>query len=114
MFSKVRFFQYCYERKGCNCIKQHIRAMLYAEKCVLQKTHYIVFPEGDVQEIRGRLPVNCLVDLNGRPLPLPLSTNKKIVFRVRSIRALEKTGISEIFHHLELLSAEELLEYTRA
>lgn len=80
---------------------------------MFQKNYYIVFPEGDVQEIRGRLPVNCLVDLNGRPLPLPLSTNKKIAFRVKSVRILEKTGISEIFHHLELVSAEELLEYIR-
>lgn len=81
---------------------------------MFQKNYYIVFPEGDVQEIQARLPVNCLVDLNGRPLPLPLFTSKTIVFRVRSIRMMEKNGSSETFHYLELVSAGELLEYTRA
>lgn len=88
--------------------------MLWREGQVFQKNYYIVFPEGDVQEIRNRLPLSCLVDVNGRPLPLPLYTNKQIAFRVKSIRTMEKTGTSEVFHHLELLSAEELLEFTRA
>jgi hypothetical protein len=54
------------------------------------------------------------VDLNGRPLSLPLSTNKKIVFRVRSVHIIEKTGACEIFHVLDLVNAEELLGHTYA
>jgi len=74
---------------------------------------FIVFPEGDVQEIQGRLPFNALVDMNGNVLSLPLPTNKMIAFKVAGIKTEERTGVSETFHFLDLLSAEELLEYTQ-
>ncbi|MDR1930709.1 MAG: hypothetical protein LBQ44_08785 [Treponema sp.] len=74
---------------------------------------YIVFPEGDVQEVSGRLPFNALVDLNGNPLSLPLPTNKMIVFRVAGIKTSENRGSSETFHLLELMSAEELRPYIK-
>jgi hypothetical protein len=74
---------------------------------------FIVFPEGDVQEIQGRLPFNSLVDMNGNVLNLPLPTNKMIVFKVAGIKTEERTGVSETYHFLDLLSAEELLEYTK-
>ncbi|MDR0669105.1 MAG: hypothetical protein LBF95_03390 [Treponema sp.] len=76
--------------------------------------YFIVFPEGDVQEIPSRLPLNAVVDINGRILDLPLPTNRMIAFRVYRIRVNEDRGTSETFHHLELLSAEELLPYARA
>jgi len=72
---------------------------------------FLVFPEGDVQEIRGRLPFNSLVDMNGNVLGLPLPTNKMIVFKVAGIKTEERTGVSETYHFLDLLSADELLEY---
>ncbi|MDR2144725.1 MAG: hypothetical protein LBP29_10195 [Treponema sp.] len=81
---------------------------------MFQEDFYIVFPEGDVQEVPGRIPVNSLVDMNGRPLPLPLPTNKMIVFRVQRVRTVENKGISETFHHLELVSAAELLEFVKS
>ena len=74
---------------------------------------FLVFPEGDVQEIQGRLPFNALVDMNGNVLTLPLPTNKMIVFKVARIKTDEKKGSNETYHYLDLLSAEELLEYTR-
>jgi hypothetical protein len=74
---------------------------------------YIVFPEGDVQEVPGRLPFNALVDMNGRVLKGPLPTNKMIVFRVARITTSENKGGSETFHFLELMSAGELLAYTK-
>jgi len=73
--------------------------------------YFIVFPEGDAQEIRGRLSINQLVDINGNPLALPLSTNRMIVFRVAKISTNEYKGGQEIYHYLEQLSARELLEY---
>jgi hypothetical protein len=73
--------------------------------------YFIVFPEGDVQEINCRLPFNSLVDMNGNVLSLPLPTNKMIVFKVAGIKTEEKKGSSETYHLLELLSSEELLEY---
>jgi hypothetical protein len=73
--------------------------------------NFIVFPEGDAQEIRGRLTINQLVDINGNPLALPLPTNRMIVFRVAKISTNEYKGGKEIYHYLEQLSARELLEY---
>ena len=72
---------------------------------------HIVFPEGDTQEIQGRIRINTIVDVNGNPLPLPLPTNRMIAFRVAKVRTKESKGLSETYHFLELLSAQELLEY---
>jgi hypothetical protein len=74
---------------------------------------YIVFPEGDVQEVPKRLPFNALVDMNGHVLYPPLPTNKMIVFRVSRIKTNENKGSNETFHFLELMSAEELIPFTR-
>ena len=74
---------------------------------------FIVFPEGDVQEVPGRLPFNTLVDMNGNVLSLPLLTNKMIVFRVSRIKTNENKGSNETFHFLELMSAEELLPFVK-
>jgi len=74
--------------------------------------YFIVFPEGDIQEVNRRLSFNTLVDMNGNPLSLPLPTNKMIAFKVTAIKTDEKKGSSETYHFLELLSAEELLEYS--
>jgi hypothetical protein len=73
--------------------------------------YFVVFPEGDVQEIPGRLSINALVDINGSLLVLPLPTNRMIVFRVAKIKVNENRGGNETFHFLELMSAEELLPY---
>jgi len=76
--------------------------------------YFIVFPEGDTQEIHGRLALNQLVDLNGNPLELPLPTNRMIVFRVVKIKTNEYKGGTETFHFLEQVSARELIEYVRS
>ena len=73
--------------------------------------HFIVFPEGDIQEISGRLRINELVDVNGTPLRPPLSTNRMIAFRVERVSVKENRGGSEIFHYLCLMSADELKAY---
>ena len=73
--------------------------------------YFIVFPEGDSQEIQGRLRLNELVDVNGNPLALPLPTNRMVVFRVARISVNEYKGGNETYHYLEQLSAGELMEY---
>jgi len=73
--------------------------------------YFIVYPEGDTQEIHGRLMLNQLVDLNGNPLELPLPTNRMIVFRVMKIKTNEYKGGTETYHFLEQVSARELTEY---
>lgn len=74
--------------------------------------YFVVFPEGDIQEISGRLPINGIVDINGRLLPLPLPTNRMIAFRITKIKTEENKGGNETYHYLELLSVEELLAHT--
>jgi hypothetical protein len=74
---------------------------------------FIVFPEGDVQEISRRIPINEIVDINGNSLPLPLPTSRIIAYRVSRIKTDEKRGGNETYHFLELLSVEELIPYTR-
>ena len=74
--------------------------------------YFIVFPEGDTQEIQGRLMLNQLVDVNGNPVDLPLPTNRMVVFRVEKIKTNDYKGGSETYHFLEQVSARELLEYT--
>nr|AGS54376.1 hypothetical protein [uncultured bacterium contig00015] len=75
------------------------------------REYFIIFPEGDAQEISGRLPFNAIVDMNGNVLTPPLPTNKMIAFRVTGIKTEEEKGSSRTFHFLELLGAEDLLEY---
>jgi hypothetical protein len=75
--------------------------------------YFIVFPEGDVQEISGRLPINEIVDINGNSLPLPLPSSRVIAFRVARVKTDENKGGNETYHYLELLSAEELLPFSQ-
>ena len=79
---------------------------------MLISEYYIVFPEGDIQEVQGRLPFNSIVDVNGNVLYPPLPTNKMVAFKVAAIKTEEKKGLNETYHFLDLMSAEELLEYT--
>ena len=73
--------------------------------------YFIVYPEGDTQEIQGRLGLNQLVDVNGNPLNIPLPTNKMVVFEVSKISTDEYKGGKAIYHYLEQVSARELMEY---
>ncbi|MDR1412252.1 MAG: hypothetical protein LBI91_08595 [Spirochaetaceae bacterium] len=70
--------------------------------------YFVVFPEGDTQEIPEKLPLNSIVDINGRRLSLPLPTSRMIAFRVYRIKVNENRGGNETLHYLELLDAGEL------
>ena len=75
--------------------------------------NFIVFPEGEVQEIDLSLPFDALVDLNGRPLAPPLPTTRMIAYRVVKIRRDEGKGGTASYHYLELVPAQELASYLR-
>lgn len=70
--------------------------------------NYIVFPEGDIQEIAHDLRINQLVDINGVPITLPLKTAKMIVYRVYKKTTKESKGEVSTFYYLEQLSLNEL------
>lgn len=74
---------------------------------------FIVFPEGDVQEIPGKLRLNEIVDMNGSPLSLPLSDSRVIAYRVCRISTKDERGSSDTYHYLDLLGIEELEGYVR-
>lgn len=78
---------------------------------MLTRENYLVFPEGEVQEIGRGLPFDALVDLNGRPLSPPLPTMRMIAYRVVKIRREEGKGLERSWHYLELVPASELSAY---
>ncbi len=71
-------------------------------------TSRIVYPEGDIQEIRRELRIDQIVDINGNPLALPLPTARMIAYRVYKIARKEMTGEIIIDHHLEQIGIDEL------
>ena len=77
------------------------------------RTQYLVFPEGERQEITHTLHINELVDLNGRPLALPLPTVRMIVYRVFRISTEENRGEEITYYYLDLVRRNEMLEYVR-
>lgn len=76
-------------------------------------TRRVVYPEGDVREIEHDLAMRDLVDINGRPLPLPLPTHRLIAYRVfrKSTEIVRREEI--VTYWLELIPAAELRAYTR-
>ena len=72
------------------------------------RTIMISYPEGDEREIEHELRVNQLVDLNGRPLPLPLPTSRMIVYRVWKVSTRQERHTEEVTCHLELVTRPEL------
>jgi hypothetical protein len=74
---------------------------------------HIVYPEGESQEIGSPLRINELVDLNGRPLALPLRDVRIIAYRVVKIRHQEERGLHSVYHYVELVPVNELMEYGR-
>ncbi len=77
------------------------------------ESHYLVYPEGETQEIEHRLQFNQIVDMNGRPVPLPLPTHRMIVYRVSKIQRKEAKGETAHYYHMELVGGDELFSLVR-
>ena len=73
--------------------------------------YYMVFPDGDMQEIFGSVAVGLLYDMNGNRLTPPLPTNKMIVYEVTGKRTREERGIVATYYTMEQLDAAELRGY---
>ena len=73
--------------------------------------YYMVFPDGDTQEVSNTLAIGSLYDMNGNRLMPPLPTNKMIVYQVSGKRTREERGIVTIYYILEQLDAVELRAY---
>jgi hypothetical protein len=79
---------------------------------ILQE-YYIVYPDGDRQEIEAPLRVNQVVDLNGRPLRPSWPAPRIIAYRIYKVRTAEETGYLRHFFYAELLNMEQLESYAR-
>ncbi|UTC48162.1 hypothetical protein [Treponema vincentii] len=73
--------------------------------------YYMVFPDGDTQEVSNTLAIGSLYDMNGNRLMPPLPTNKMIVYQVAGKRTREERGIVATYYILEQLDALELRAY---
>ena len=69
---------------------------------------FLVYPDGDQQEIDFDPAFDDLVDLNGRPLAMPLTSARIIAYRVAKIRRVEEKGQDTVLYHLELVPSWEL------
>lgn len=75
--------------------------------------YYIVYPDGDRQEIEFPLRVNQVVDLNGRPLRPSWPAPRIIAYRICKVRTTEERGFLRRFHYAELMTMEQLESYAR-
>ncbi|PIE98571.1 MAG: hypothetical protein CR988_02565 [Treponema sp.] len=73
--------------------------------------YYLVFPNGEKQEIERPVQISSLLDMNGQPLSIPLPTNRMLAYQVGGKRTFEERGRVVVFYVLEQLSANELLDY---
>ncbi|HON88514.1 MAG TPA: hypothetical protein PK746_03445, partial [Spirochaetales bacterium] len=65
---------------------------------------YLVFPDGDTQEIEHSLSIDAIVDVNGIPLSANTIAQTNLMYRVYKIQKQEKTGSCTTFYYLEQLS----------
>jgi hypothetical protein len=63
---------------------------------MILKENVLVYPEGDTQEIRHRLQINQIVDLNGNPLRFPLRNTRIIAYRVYRISTRQPVGYEPV------------------
>lgn len=71
-------------------------------------TYKLKYPEGDELEIENSLNFNQIVDLNGAPLRLPISSPQMIVYRVYRVSTTEERKEITKHYYLELIVGQEL------
>lgn len=76
---------------------------------MFQNLYEIRYPEGDCLEIEHSLSFNQLVDLNGRPLRLPLPDPRIVAYRVYRINTETSLGVEKKIYHLERMTLHELV-----
>lgn len=76
-------------------------------------TSFLIYPDGDSQEVETTLRIDQLVDINGFPIQDPIPTHKMIVYRVQKIVKSEDRGEAITRYFLELIKGDELLSLTR-
>jgi hypothetical protein len=74
-------------------------------------TYLVHYPDGGTQEVDYPVPVGPLLDVNARPLPLPLNSPQILAYRV--VRRSQEELRSEVVVHitLEQVFPDELRAY---
>ncbi|MDA3941848.1 MAG: hypothetical protein PF693_21475 [Spirochaetia bacterium] len=80
---------------------------------MITTTYKLKYPEGDEREIRYGLNFNQIVDLNGNPLQLPISSPRMIVYKVYRVSTTEERKDITKYYYLELVTGQELMELSR-
>jgi hypothetical protein len=75
--------------------------------------NYIVYPDGDQQEIEWSLRVNQVVDLNGSPLRPSWPPPRIIAYRIYKVRTAKEIGFLRRFHYAELMTMKQLASFVR-
>jgi hypothetical protein len=71
-------------------------------------SYYLVFPEGDIQEIEHPLKFGDLVDLNGNIFSIRNLNPSQITYRVSGIKSNTKFKETTYHYKLELFTANDV------
>ena len=74
-------------------------------------TRIVVYPEGDTQEIEWQLSFHQVVDVSGRPLRLPVASERMLAYRVCRISSEENRNEYVTRYFLEQLFPDDLAAY---
>jgi len=74
-------------------------------------TRILVYPEGDTQEIEWDLRFHQVVDVSGRPLRLPVASERMLAYRVFRVSNEETRNEHVTRYHLEQLYPDDLAAY---
>ncbi|HKJ85712.1 MAG TPA: hypothetical protein VKA06_06530 [Spirochaetia bacterium] len=74
-------------------------------------TRILVYPEGDTQEIEWELRFHQVVDVSGRPLRLPVASERMLAYRVFRVSNEETRNEHVTRYHLEQLYPDDLAAY---
>ena len=74
---------------------------------------YIVYPDGDRQEIDRPLRMNQVVDMNGRPLHISWPPPRVVAYRIFKVSTREERGYLQRLHYAELMDMNQLASYAR-
>lgn len=80
---------------------------------MILEENYLVYPDGERQEIENSLQMNQVVDMNGRPLSIGFPAPRIIAYRIFRVATREETGFRRRYHYAELLTMEQLESYAR-
>lgn len=75
---------------------------------MIAATRYVVYPEGDRQEIGHMLSISSLVGVNSAPVVAPAQDGRQILYRVARMTTEQTRNEEATLYWLELLTRPEI------